>query len=73
MKLMAKMRSHDGKTLIEFLTDDNDKYRWRVTSSNGEIVGASSQGFSSFQNCKKNLGLLVLSVQQIAVDGWRQN
>ncbi len=71
MKVMARMKSREGSTLIEFLTDDADKYRWRVTSRNGEIIGASSQGFSSFQNCKKNLGLLVLSVQEIAVDGWR--
>lgn len=73
MKLMAKMTTREGSTTVEFLTDDSEKYRWRVTSRNGEIIGASSQGFSSFQNCKKNLGLLVLSVQEIAVDGWRTN
>ncbi len=72
MKLMAKMTTREGSTTVEFLTDDADKYRWRVTSRNGEIIGASSQGFSSFQSCKKNLGLLVLSVQEIAVEGWRQ-
>jgi len=73
MKLMARMQTREGSTTVEFLTDENEKYRWRVTSRNGEIVGASSQGFSTFQSCKKNLGLLVLSVQEIAVDGWRKN
>ncbi len=72
MKVMARFKSREGSAVVEFLTDKADEYRWRVTSRNGEIIGASSEGFASFQNAKKNLGLLVLSVQEIAIEGWRQ-
>ena len=70
MKTIAKMRTREGSTTIEFLQDTAKEYRWRVTSRNGEIIGASSEGFSSFQNAKKNLSLLVLAVQEIAIEGW---
>lgn len=70
MKTIAKMRTHEGSTTIEFLQDNAKEYRWRITSRNGEIIGASSEGFSSFQNAKKNLALLVLAVQEIAIEGW---
>lgn len=71
MKTIAKMRTDEGSATIEFLQDNANEYRWRVTSRNGEIIGASSEGFNSFQNAKKNLSLLVLCVQEIAIQGWR--
>ncbi len=71
MKIIAKMRTHEGSTTIEFFQDKAKEYRWRVIARNGEIIGASSEGFTTFHNAKKNLGLLVLSVQEIAIEGWR--
>tara|TARA_R100001377_G_C3187193_1_gene109071 strand:- start:287 stop:448 length:162 start_codon:yes stop_codon:yes gene_type:complete len=42
----------------EFYKDAGGKHRWRKTSTvNGEIVGASSQGFSSRQNSVNNAKL----------------
>jgi len=45
--------------MIEFYKDKAGKYRWRVTAQNGEIVGASSQGFASKQKAMENSTLLV--------------
>ncbi len=70
MKTIAKMRTREGSATIEFLQDSAREYRWRIKSRNGEIIGASSEGFSTMQNAKKNLSLLVLCVQEIAIEGW---
>jgi uncharacterized protein YegP (UPF0339 family) len=43
---------------LEFYKDKADKHRWRVKSDNGEIIGASSQGFASKQMALKNAELL---------------
>lgn len=32
----------------------NDGYRWRTVEENGEITGASTQGFSRFIDCRDN-------------------
>jgi len=70
VKTIAKMRTREGSTTIEFLQDAAKEYRWRVTARNGEIIGASTEGFTTIQNAKKNLSLLVLAVQEIAIEGW---
>ena len=46
-------------TNIELLIypDNEGKWRWRATSSNGKIVGSSSQGFSSKQYAAKNAAI----------------
>ena len=38
--------------------DKAGKYRWRVKADNGEIVGASTQGFASRYRCASNANLL---------------
>lgn len=43
---------------VEFYVDKAGKHRWRVTAANNEIVGASTQGFSSRQKAEENLQLL---------------
>jgi len=40
--------------------DKAGKYRWRVIAGNGEIIGASSQGFTSRYRCRSNAHLLSL-------------
>ncbi len=37
-----------------FYQDDNGKWRWRRTSPNGRIVGASSQGYVNRSDCEEN-------------------
>ena len=67
------MRSVEGSTTIEFTRDASEEFRWRVKARNGEIIGASSEGFSSMQACKKNLSLLIMCVHEIALEGWQEN
>ncbi len=38
--------------------DARSKYRWRVIGINGEIVGASTQGFTTRYRCKSNANLV---------------
>lgn len=44
--------------MFEIYQAPNKEYRWRITGSNGRIVGASSEGFINRQDCANN-GLLV--------------
>ncbi len=41
----------------EFYKDTNEKWRWRRTASNGEIVGASTQGYVNKSDCIDNASL----------------
>ncbi len=41
-----------------YYEDKRGKWRWRMTSVNGKIVGASSQGFASRTDCIVNLELI---------------
>ncbi len=43
---------------FEIYPDKGGRYRWRVTAKNGEIVGASSQGFATRQGAETNAILL---------------
>lgn len=38
----------------EFYKDNSGLWRWRRTASNGNIVGASSQGYSNKSDCIEN-------------------
>lgn len=38
----------------EFYKDTEDKWRWRRTSPNGNIVGAASQGYANKNDCEGN-------------------
>lgn len=38
----------------EFYQDKKGEWRWRCIASNGRIVGASSEGYSSRANCVAN-------------------
>ncbi len=38
----------------EFYTDVRGEYRWRRTASNGRIVGAATEGYSSHAACEEN-------------------
>ena len=43
---------------IEFYTDTQGEWRWRIVAENGEIIGASSEGFASKRNASDNLDRL---------------
>jgi uncharacterized protein YegP (UPF0339 family) len=38
----------------EFYKDASESWRWRRTASNGNIVGASTQGYSNKSDCVDN-------------------
>jgi uncharacterized protein YegP (UPF0339 family) len=38
----------------EFYTDASGEWRWRRTAPNGNIVGASSEGYVGKAHCKEN-------------------
>ena len=42
--------------------DKRGKFRWRLTSENGEIFGASSQGFTTRYRCRSNANLVELAL-----------
>lgn len=52
--LLALFNDKDLKNL-EFFEDDKGLHRWRVQSSNGEIVGGAHKGFSNFGEAKNNV------------------
>lgn len=39
---------------FEIYEDKAGEFRWRMTASNGNIIGASSEGYSSHKSCKDN-------------------
>ena len=38
----------------EFYSDKKGEHRWRCTASNGNIIGASSEGYSAKASCEAN-------------------
>lgn len=45
-----------GKTLkFKFEILFSNEYRWRITASNGDIIAASTEGYSSRKMCIENL------------------
>lgn len=47
-------KSLGGKDKWEFYEDNKGEHRWRRTASNGEKVGASSEGYSGKADCEAN-------------------
>jgi uncharacterized protein YegP (UPF0339 family) len=53
--LIAKIKVMAGENdRWEFYQDNRSEWRWRRIASNGQIVGASSEGYTSRQNCVEN-------------------
>ncbi len=47
------MAGEDDK--FEVYKDKKGEFRWRRTAPNGQIVGASSEGYSSKKACEENM------------------
>lgn len=43
---------------VEIYKDKKGEWRWRITASNGDIVGASTEGYKTKTACEKNLFLI---------------
>ena len=50
---MVKNIEHK-KDKVELYKDKNDKWRWKRIAPNGEVVGASTQGYANKSYCKEN-------------------
>ena len=58
-------RPENARFPLEFYQDKADEWRWRITAANGQIVGASSEGYSNKTAAVSNLKGLV-----VAIDEW---
>ncbi len=47
-------QSKYDKDKWEFYEDKKEEWRWRRTAPNGEIVGASCEGYKKKSDCEKN-------------------
>lgn len=52
-------------TIIELYKNRFDQYRWRVTAANGEIIGASTQGYTRKVNCRRNISLVFTALHNV--------
>jgi len=55
-------RPEGARLPLEFYEDAKKEWRWRVTAANGQIVHASTEGFSSKDGARNNLEALVVAV-----------
>jgi uncharacterized protein YegP (UPF0339 family) len=55
-------RPEDARLPVEFYKDEADEWRWRITAGNGNIVHASSEGYTALLNAKVNLEQLCAAV-----------
>ncbi len=44
----------DSKVKTQYYQDKRGEWRWRKIASNGQIVGASSEGYNEKKDCQKN-------------------
>jgi len=51
---MAKARKLRQLPKFE-IYPSNDEFRWRITSSSGDIFGASTEGYENYGDCLSNL------------------
>lgn len=56
-------------TTIQFYKDAAGAHRWRAKSSNGQIIGASSEGFHDKAEAGANLERLAKALDEKAVEG----
>lgn len=66
---MVKMVAHK----LEMWKDASTKnFHWHLKSRNGEIIAASSEGFTQYRACLRNLGGLASMHGITAPDEWRR-
>lgn len=56
-------------TQLRLYQDRKKNWRWQLKASNNKILCASSEGFSTKQNAKKNFGLVGKAVFMLAING----
>ena len=56
-----------SKPKIEIYQDNVNEWRWRVTATNGRIIGASSEGYKNKEGAEDNLHALFKALDTPAV------
>lgn len=56
---MNTRKEETGPRLEFYESETADEYRWRVVAANGEIIAASSEGFTRAESAAANWQLLV--------------
>lgn len=70
-EIMIKPDENDDTNELEFYIDNAGEHRWRLRcTSNGEIVAAASEGFSSLSVAKENLVLTFRGLQVALSQEW---
>lgn len=49
---------------VEFYKDESGDWRWRITDTNNEIIGASSEGFRYRTDCARNFLMVGKSITE---------
>jgi uncharacterized protein YegP (UPF0339 family) len=57
-------KSDRGRCPLSFYTDRAGEWRWRITASNGRIIGASSEGYVQLDDAEDNLKQLVKTIEE---------
>lgn len=57
-----------GQQRFEIYEDAAGEHRWRVTARNGEIIGASSEGYVDRDDCARNATQLAAAIMQAIAD-----
>lgn len=60
---------------VEFTTDADHQYRWRVQAANGRILGHGGEGFHNLADCEHDAELTLRALLDLpgapnVVDGW---
>jgi len=50
---------------LEYYRDKKGFYRWRIKAGNGEIIGASTQGYKSKESAQDNIVFLAALFSQL--------
>jgi len=61
---LSDERPEGAKLPVEFYEDNASEWRWRVTAGNGNIVHASSEGYTSKLSARANLDGLIIAVTE---------
>jgi uncharacterized protein YegP (UPF0339 family) len=60
----AESRPDDALMPVEFYKDNADEWRWRITARNGNIVHASSEGYTTKLSARANIEALVSATEE---------
>lgn len=62
---MKKLNEYPVKFYKKTKWNFKKEWRWRITASNGEIIGASTEGFVNRSDCERNAKLVGTSLKSL--------